>query len=275
MKPIFYCLALASLVVALAAPVAEAAGTDVIREASVYPFFQYFKWEEFSRDGAKLLKETGPQFGVGGNIKLDLLKGNAGAMTVAAKQELFGGVVDYDGQLQDGTPHKTDVNYFGSYTELDLGWAIPYRKMTIEPFSGLSYRWWLRDLQGSGGYTENWYSLALLLGLRSQYELGTEARFFVAGAAKYPFSNRNAIDNYPGVGEINLSPGSEWSALAESGIKYKQFTATVYYENFIFPASDPVTRYNAFRTPTPGPSSFVQPRSESEIFGLRFGWAFK
>ncbi|GAM09028.1 hypothetical protein OR1_01302 [Geobacter sp. OR-1] len=266
-----YLPALAVLLV-LSTPVAEAAGFGGIREANLYPFIQYFKWEEFERDGSRLLKETGPEYGAGGEIRLDLLKGDAGAATFAARQELFGGVVDYDGQLQDGTPHKTDVTYFGSYSELDLGWTIPYRNMTIEPFSGVSYRWWIRDLQGSGGYSEEWYSVAALLGVRSKYELAKETRFWVSGTAKYPFSNRNAIDDYPGAGEIRLSPGSAWSAAAEAGIKYKQLLVSIYYEGFIFPESDPVLiRSNTHATL----SSFVQPRSEAEIYGLRVGWSFK
>jgi hypothetical protein len=255
-----------------AASAAEYVG---VREANLYSFIQHFTWQEFDRDGSRFLKESGSQYGMGGDLKLNLLQGGAGALTLKGKQELFGGVVNYDGQLQDGTPHSTDVTYLGTLSEIDLGWAIPYRNITVEPFSGISYRWWQRDLQGSGGYTEQWHSVSALLGARSQYELAKETRFFVTGAAKYPFSNRNSIDNYPGVGDIRLSPESEWSVIAEGGIKYRQLIASVYYENFIFPESRPVTRYNAYRTPTAGPSNFIQPRSESEIVGIRIGWAFR
>ncbi len=254
---------------------AKAADYGWVKEANIYAFVQAFSWEEFNDSESRLLKESGPQYGAGGDIKFHLLEGAAGAMTLSDRLELFGSEVDYKGQLQNGTPYNTTVDYFGVQNRLDLGWAIPYRNMTVEPFTGVSYRWWQRHLQGAGGYTEEWYSMAALLGMRSQYQLGKEAQFFAMGAAKYPFSNKNSIDNYPGVGEIRLSPGSEWSALAEGGIRYKRLFASIYYENFIFPASRRVTRYDAFRSPTPGPSDFLQPRSESEIVGLRVGWAFK
>jgi len=240
---------------------AGAAEFGGIREANIYPFIQYFNWEEFASDGSRILKESGPQYGVGGELKLDLLKGEAGAMTLKGKQELFGGVVDYDGQLQDGTPYKTDVVYIGTLSELDLGWAIPYRQAVFEPFAGISYRWWQRELQGNGGYKERWYSVASLFGVRSQYELTKESQFFLSGAAKYQFSNGNSVD-FPGTGEVNLSPGSDWSVIADAGIRYKNLYSAVYYENFVFPKSDVV-------------QNLFQPRSESEIFGLRIGWAFR
>ncbi len=241
-----------------------------IRELSVYPFVQYFTWEEFSR-GQRLLKESGPQYGAGGAIKLHLLEGVAGAMTLSDRLELFGSEVDYEGQLQNGTPHNTTVGYVGFQNRLDLGWAIPIHGVTVEPFSGLGYRWWLRDLQGSGGYPEYWSSLYALFGMRSLYPLSKNARFTVMGAAKYPFENRNMVD-YPGTGNVDLVPGNAWSALAEASVTYRHFFAGVYYENFIFEQSPAVAKFSTIENST---ILLRQPRSESEIYGLRVGWAFK
>lgn len=251
------------LLIALAvctAPSADAAEFGGIREANLYPFIQQFTWEEFS-NGSKLLKESGPQYGVGGDISIALLRGDAGDLTVRGKQELFGGNVNYDGQLNDGTPHSTDVNYLGTLSEVDLGWAFPVLNVMVEPYAGLSYRWWQRDLQGSYGYVEQWSSASVLLGIRSQHELAQDAQFFVAGAAKYPFYNRNNVD-FPGIGEVELSPGSEWSVVADSGIRYRNVYAAIYYENYIFPKSSVE-------------HGLYQPRSESQIYGLRVGWAFR
>lgn len=257
----------------------HAASFGGIREATLYPFIQYFTWEEFRTDGSRLLKESGPQYGIGGTIKLNLLQGSAGAWTLNSKTEMFGGVVDYDGTtfssdpVTDNRPVKTDVNYFGISEDLDLGWAIPVQKITVEPFAGVGYRWWMRDLESStsvgtngvpfavSGYTEHWRSFSFRAGARSQYPLSENVTFSVMAAARYPFHNRNNID-VAGVGKISLEPKSEWSAIAEAGLRYKRIVATVYYESFIFPDSAPV-------------AGFYQPRSESEIVGLRLGWAFK
>jgi len=264
---------MAMLFLAQTASMAEAADSGPIRELSVYPFIQYFTWEEFSgTTGSRLLKESGPQYGVGGDIMLHLAEGTAGAMTFRGKVELFGSVVDYDGQLQDGTPHKTDVTYFGTNEQATLGWAIPYRDLTVEPFGGLGYRWWLRDLQGSGGYTEYWTSLSALLGVRGNYKVGSDTSLFAMGGGKYPFYNRNEVENYPGVGRIELEPGNDWSAMAEAGIRHEHMKVSFYYESYLFPQSPEVARYNYANART---EYFIQPRSESEIFGLKFGWSFK
>jgi len=262
-------LTVLALIAFLTQPV-TAAEFGGVRELTVYPLVQYFTWEEFS-GGERLLKESGPQYGAGGSIKLHLLEGAAGAMTLSDRLELFGSEVDYEGQLQDGTPYNTTVGYVGFQDRLDLGWAIPIHGATVEPFSGLGYRWWLRDLQGSGGYTEKWYSLYALFGMRSLYTLSNDVRFMVMGAAKYPFENRNMVD-YPGSGNVDLVPGNVWSALAEASVTYRHLFAGVYYENFIFEQSPVVAKFSTIDNRT---IFLRQPRSESEIYGLRVGWAFK
>jgi hypothetical protein len=55
-------------------------------------------------------------------------------------------VVDYDGQTQRGLPVNTDVSYVGTKAEGAIGWAIPLASSRLEPFAGLGYRWWLRDI---------------------------------------------------------------------------------------------------------------------------------
>jgi hypothetical protein len=195
--------------------------------------------------------------------------------------ELFGGEVDYEGATQtvpsqpktSNRPVNTDVGYFGFSQEIDLGWAIPVQKTIVEPFAGLGYRWWLRDLQNSTsvdtdgapfpvtGYTEYWSSFSVLLGVKSQYSLNKDARFTVTGAARYPFHNRNKVD-FPGLGEVELSPGSEWSVFADASLTVGNLVAALYYENYIFSESPVV-------------NGLYQPRSESEIVGLRVAWPFR
>lgn len=258
------------LMLPVTAPCAEQTGVFV-SEASLYPFIQYFTWKEFDNSGTRLLRENGPQYGVGGHLGLHLLQGAAGTITLRGRQEFYGGETAYDGHLQNGSPHSTDVSYFGSYSEADLGWAIPYRTTTIEPFAGLSSRWWLRELQGPGGYTEQWTSVASLLGLRCRYELAGNAWFIVSGGVKYPVYTRNLVD-YPGSGEVELEPDGDWSVVTEASWVYRQLSAGVYYENFVFNRSPAVRVYNAFEQRE---ILLMQPRSESEIVGLRIGWSFR
>lgn len=245
-----------------------------VEEWYLYPSFQYFTWEEFS-GGRRLLKEDGPQFGVGGGVRFDLYRKS---LLLKVNGEMFGGEVDYDGQTQSGQPVKTDVIYFGTKLESDIGWRIPLAAGSVEPFAGLGYRWWLRSIQDStafqpdgtpfpvGGYTEVWHTLYTRLGLRGNLAVDSDLSLFAEGGGKYPFLNRNMVD-FPGAGHVTIEPEPRWSAFAEIGARYGRFRPTLFYEGFRFGQSPAV--------PIGGGLALLQPQSDSDIFGINFGWAFK
>ncbi|KAF0220347.1 MAG: hypothetical protein FD174_1248 [Geobacteraceae bacterium] len=264
-----------------AASPAFAAGLE---ELAVYPTFQYFTWEEFKDDGSRILKESGPLFGAGAAGRVDLYEKT---LMLKFKGELFGGQVDYDGQTQqdpDPTvselPVKTDAWYFGAKAEADLGWRFLVEKVSIEPFAGLGYRWWLRDIQGStaldntpqqnlvqvGGAKEIWQTLYTRFGARVDYLISDDWKVFWEAGAKYPVLNRNTAE-VSGSGDVTVRPELEWSAFAEAGFKYKQFRPSFFYEGFRFSRSPSV--------PIGGGAAVFQPKSESDIFGVSLGWAFR
>ncbi|HET6420672.1 MAG TPA: hypothetical protein VFG19_10980 [Geobacteraceae bacterium] len=255
-----------------------AADSTGINELYVYPSFQYFQWEEYHA-GQRLLKETGPLFGAGAAIGLEGPKlGNNNFFTLKAKGELFGGVIDYDGHAQDlqtgeQFPIKTDVDYFGTKGEADLGWRYTVGQFYLEPFGGLGIRWWLRDLQDTtstdangntvqvAGYQEDWLSAYARVGLRGGFYVSGNVRVFAEGGAKYPFYTRNSTD-FPGVGSVTVKPGGRWSAFAELGAQYKWFRPSVFYEGFRYADSPPS-------------SGLFQPESDSDIIGVNLGFAFR
>jgi hypothetical protein len=259
--------------ICIAAPVA-AAGNNGISELYVYPSIQYFKWEEFN-GGSRLLKETGPMYGAGAAIALEnpVLDAN-NFMTLKARVELFGSVVDYDGQTQppDPLPVKTDVTYFGTKGELDAGWRYSTGPFYMEPFGGAGIRWWLRDIHdasttdGGGnsvsvmGYTENWLSAYARAGLRSGYTLAKDLKVFAEAGGKYPFYSENSV-NFSDTGPVTVKPRGEWSAFAELGAQYKWFRPCLFYEGF---------RYSD----SPVVSGLFQPESQGDIFGVQLGVSF-
>lgn len=287
MKHLIRIMALLGL---LTASSAFAAGLE---ELSVYPTFQYFTWEEFKDDGSRILRESGPLFGAGAAGKLDLYQKS---LMLKFKGELFGGQVDYNGQTQKlpdlpsppyspNTPNpqseipvKTNVGYFGAKAEADLGWRLRVEKASVEPFAGLGYRWWLRDIHNStavdrngnlvsvGGATEIWQSLYTRIGARMGYPVSNNWQVFGEAGAKYPFLNRNTAD-VSGVGDVTVEPGEQWSAFAEAGFTYKRFRSSFYYEGFRFSRS-PLVSIGGNRV-------IYQPESTSEIFGFNLGWAFR
>ena len=267
---------LAALLAALPAGAAEFGG---VRELYIYPAVQFFSWQEYG-SGPRLLREQGPQFGVGAAVALDLLKTEqSGSFTFRGKGDFFGGVVEYNGQTfsndpaMDGRPVKTDVTYLGMNTQVDIGWRFPVGKLSLEPFAGLGFSWWLRDLHDStstrsdngnlfsvSAYTEFWTVFAGRFGGRLRVDLNDDWQIFCVGGAKFPFSVENTID-VASIGDVTLKPKGEWSAFGELGFRYRRFRPSVYYEGLRLAASPAVYGY-------------YQPRSEADIVGLSFGILF-
>ena len=111
---------------------AGAADFGGVREFYAYPSLQYFTWEEYL-SGRRLLREEGMLYSAGAAVAVDLLQTAAGVLTLHGKGELFGGVVDYDGQTQRGLPVTTEVSYVGTKTEGAIGWALPLASSRLEP----------------------------------------------------------------------------------------------------------------------------------------------
>jgi hypothetical protein len=284
---------LAVLLVLAASPV-FAGQPDWVEEWFLYPSFQYFTWEEF-RDGASILKEKGLLVGVGGTVRLDLYDRK---LMLKAKGELFGGEVSYNGHTQQSflpppnppntpdptseRPVKTDVAYFGIKAESDLGWRFPIAQGSFEPFVGLGYRWWLRNLEGStasdangnpllvGGYPEYWQSLYTRLGARAAWSFSGDLSLFAEAGGRYPLYNENLAD-FPGTGRVAIMPGRAWSAFAEIGASCKRFRPSIFYEGFRFSPSPTVRAFSTIENAIVGVS---QPKSDSDIFGVNLGWIF-
>lgn len=274
-----YCHCIITLVLVLLASQAAAAEFGGIRELYVGPSIAYFRWQE-SVGGQSILTEQGPMYGVDGAIALDLLKTEqAGALTLKGKVGLFGGLVYYDGQTQppQNLPVKTDVIYVGVKEELAVGWAVPIGDSRLEPFVGLGYRWWVRDLQDSttnnrnsvvkvSGSTEVWESAYTKIGAALSMPLNKDWRIFVEGGGKYPFYNRDHAD-ISGIGNITVRPEPRWSAFAELGARYRTFRPALFYEGYRTGQSPGV--------PINSNIGVFQPKSDEDLVGVSFSYCFR
>lgn len=76
----------------------------------LYGIVEDFEWVE-TYEGQRLVKESGPLFGVGGELALRL----SGPLWMEGRGELLTGEVDYDGHItnnkEDLTPYKSDTEY--------------------------------------------------------------------------------------------------------------------------------------------------------------------
>ncbi|HJV34231.1 hypothetical protein [Geomonas sp.] len=265
-------LRLKVLITTLLCVVCCAGGASAATLEQLTPFFtaQHYTWKEYY-GGRRLLDEDGPLFS--GGVKVGILTDLA--MTITAKAEVFGGVISYDGETQapNPVPVKTDVTYVGTRGEADFGYRLPPDLLNFEPFAGIGYRWWTRDLHDSqtatgvpvSGYTETWDSVYCRLGARGSYRPSSDWTMYVEGGGKYPFYTGNSVD-FAGAGTVTFHPGSLWSGFAEAGASYRNLKVAFTYEGFRWSQS-PLKRV--------GYQAFFQPESTSDIMGLSLGWNFR
>ncbi len=273
-------IALAALLPLWSAPALAAPRFGGMTELYLYPYIQYFHWEEESA-GRKLLTESGPIYGIGTAVGLNLLQTDtSGSLFMKAKGELFGGVIDYDGETQapSSLPVKTDVTYLGGKGEVNLGWSFPAGRFAIQPFSGIGYRIWLRDLHDSSttdrngqplqvqGYTEVWESAYAKLGLNLSRTLANNWRLFLEGGVSYPFYNTNSVD-IVGNGTVTVKPDGRWSAFGEAGIRTGKVRTAIFYQGYRTDQSPAVRISQSV--------AILQPRSTEDVVGVSVGYCFR
>jgi hypothetical protein len=240
--------------------VADASGT-----ADVYVKIENFTWKEYDDYGAQLLEESGPILGFGVTAKSEMDY----AFTLKIKGELFGGVIDYDGQTQAGMPVTTDTEYFGFKAEGDVGRKfIIAKKSFFEPFAGLGYRRWSRDIQSTGfaiGYKERWWSFYGRFGLHGDLVFSDQVKAFAEGGVILPIQNENEVDfSKFGLSTISVEPGNEASYFAEAGFRWKRVKSSVFYEGMRFSRSGLDEIFHAL----------YQPESKADIFGVNIDLVF-
>jgi hypothetical protein len=136
--------------------------------SSLYGFIEYFEWTE-QYDGQQLIRESGPIFGVGGDLAIS----TQGAIGFGFRGKLFIGEVDYNGGIQtpSGTiPYRSKTTYVGSQAEalaslrLDVGPTVVItpvgelicsggrcEQRSLQP-GGLRRNAGVRPVPDSGGY---------------------------------------------------------------------------------------------------------------------------
>jgi hypothetical protein len=247
-------------------------------DIEVYGLAERFTWEEFDDAGGRLLKESGPRFGVGVAYAHEF----PNHLTLKPRIELNGGSVDYEGQACNvfGTcvPSSTETDYFGFKLEIDLGGKFG-NSAKVEPFGGLGIRTWARDINDSytslglaAGYTEQWMTFYGRVGLRVDADFFKGSRVFFEAGAKLPVYTENYIDDADVSAEaITLEPGNKPSLFAEAGVKLHRFKFSAFYDSMRFKKSPTVVVYDPS---LPGYVAYHQPRSDADMFGLRIGASF-
>lgn len=239
----------------------------------LYGQVQSFTWKEFD-GGERLLKESGPLYAIGYRGDYQFVN----MLTLSPRAEVFGGEVDYDGQACNPLsgvcfPVDTDTNYLGYKTEVDIGLRfMVHESVFFEPFGGLGYRWWRRDIENTSdalGTTEIWRIFYWRLGLRGDYEV-KDVRTFVEATIKLPIVNRERVEDIGcflgSCRDVDLEPGKRNAYYTEVGMRYGSFKAVLFYEGLRFSESAVEGIGGGF--------GVLQPASEADIYGINMGWSF-
>ncbi len=247
-------------------------------EFSLTPVVNYFTWKESGSSGERIVKESGVIYGLQGGVKgIPLYRVGRQSLLLSGDLLIYGGVVGYDGrQNLTNLPVSTDVDYVGSRLRIDAGWAMPVHGSILEPFGGVTYRFWLRNLHsssavdGSGnrvpvsGTTEYWNDISGRMGVRwFDFSLAPGWKLFAEGGAQYPFYVSNTVDT--GYGSATLEPRGGMTPFGEVGLSIKRLRFALTYEE---------QRYNRSSTLVVGPYFVHQPESVGEYFGFSVGYSF-
>jgi hypothetical protein len=97
-------------------------------------------------------------------------------------------------------------------------------------------------------------------------------KMFMEVGVKIPVSTTNYIDDRDVTySELSLHPKNKPSLFAEAGLKAGRFRVSAFYDTMRFKQSDTVYQYDSSLGAYIG---YWQPRSESDMIGLRVGAAF-
>lgn len=244
-----------------------------------------YRWVEDL--GSIEVKESGPVFQFGGYVSAAPSK-SAAAMTLRGDLRVLVGQVDYEGFNQDLstgalTPATTDTTYLGITPEVSVGLRQGVESGYLEPFVGLGYRWWWRDIGGNTGYPEYYNLIYSRLGLRMEHEIAGNLKFHSTFSVDPVLWARETIDLTESAfldsgGALvqgqrftvknGLRPG--WTI--EVGLQQARVNLTGYWQAVRIDESNSVRCYDSVN-PASRRSCF-QPKSQQDIFGLRVGLSF-
>jgi hypothetical protein len=139
--------------------------------ASIAPSLRHASVSEYSPAGLRIVRESGWLPGVAGRLAY-----RSGAWEVFGAAALFQNDIDYDGQLQNGQPYRSETGT--RMAEAQLG--LRYRVLdATDIVAALGFDSWRRHIKGSGkaiGLQEDTRSSRLLIGVEQSWRPGSDGQ---------------------------------------------------------------------------------------------------
>ncbi len=231
---------------------------------NVYAVAEHFEWHEFL-DDQTLLIESGPVYGV--EVSGGYTENNR--IWFRYYGRLFRGDVDYDGALQDGTPHsRTTTEYCGFEGGLEGDiWTFAHsaRGDVLNLIVGFGCRAWERNLVGPTGYVETWKSFYINTGLWGRCALpGSENHHLRSKLeVRLPVYNTEKADfSRLGAPPVHLRPGWAPSLYGSLGADIGRLSVEGYLQALWFSQSKLTDE------------GFYQPESLGIMGGIKAGISF-
>lgn len=167
-----FTLLISAAAIAAAAPCAQAQYS-----AAIEPALRHASMSEYNQAGSRIVQESGWLPGIGGRLAY-----RSGAWEFFGAAAVFQADIDYDGQLQNGRPYRSETGTRMSEAWLGLRHRVLDR---TELVAALGLDAWRRDIRGSGpaiGLLERTRSSRLLVGVEQMWPLGRTGTL-LAGAS--------------------------------------------------------------------------------------------
>ena len=186
-------------------------------------------------------------------------------------------VAKYTGALQDGTPLNMGTKETFYQGELNMGYkALNFGRATLSPYVGIGYLDWKRGENNLPDYQEDysWWYAAIGLNFAAKYN---RWYFSLDGAVLFPFDSEMTTNIAGQVDTATFNIKSRPGYRAEVMLSYDAYKnenmtlfvfTTPYYRRWNIGQSPPVMLTQGG---TPIGFSAYEPKSSTDVFGLRIG----
>ena len=263
------------------------AAVIIPQSAAAVPFdfgakagWESFRWKEVDENGDRLLEETGPRYTINAFLGNTMRPKSGFIYNVDAR--LYFGIVDYDGQTQDGVPAQSDTYYSGFTLEGTSGIRLGPAggNFNWDVIGKLGYDTWVRDIDDTvdaigrrvSGAQESYFVLNLRLGTGPKWQVSRWIGRFIAGL-KYPVWTSEYLDKEDsGLDEnVTLRPKGRLSAFVDFSNRIRlsrkvHLQVDAYYDSYRFDRSD-----RESTTMGGVPVLVWQPESSQDVIGVQVG----
>jgi hypothetical protein len=194
-------------------------------------------------------------------------------MVLRGDVRLMLGWVNYETALisDPSTPVSTHTAYTGMTYEGSVGWRTVSGNVRAEPFLGVAYRWWLRQIASNGsvqGYPEWYYTIVGRLGLRLEQASAEAWRLYGVLSADPLLWATEVIDLTDSTGErLTVENGLKMGWTLELGLRGNKVDVGLFWQAVRLGESNIVAcSFSSL--------GCLQPKSDQDIMGVKAAMMF-